>query len=47
MCMMRHSRVATTTHVYMQELPEGVKAKVDSMHLELMGTGTTGSMSGR
>ncbi len=30
--MMRHSRVATTTDVYMQELPEGVRATVDSIH---------------
>ena len=36
--MMRHSRVATTTDVYMQELPEGVRATVDSIHLELQGT---------
>jgi hypothetical protein len=37
--IMRHSRVATTTDVYMQELPEGVRATVDSIHHELMGTG--------
>ena len=36
--MMRHSRVATTTNVYMQELPEGVRATVDSIHRELQGT---------
>ena len=36
--IMRHSRVATTTDVYMQELPEGVRATVDSIHLELEGT---------
>jgi hypothetical protein len=36
--MMRHSRVATTTDVYMQELPEGVRATVDSIHHELKGT---------
>jgi integrase len=36
--MMRHSRVATTTDVYMQELPEGVRATVDSIHRELNGT---------
>ncbi len=36
--MMRHSRVATTTDVYMQELPEGVRATVDSIHQELNGT---------
>jgi integrase len=36
--IMRHSRVATTTDVYMQELPEGVRATVDSIHRELQGT---------
>lgn len=36
--MMRHSRVATTTDVYMQELPEGVRATVDSIHNELHAT---------
>jgi len=43
--MMRHSRTATTTDVYMQELPEGVRATVNSIHLELMGTGTSGRQS--
>jgi integrase len=33
--MMRHSRTATTTDVYMQELPEGVRATVNSIHDEL------------
>lgn len=36
--MMRHSRVATTTDVYMQELPEGVRATVDSIEQELRTT---------
>jgi hypothetical protein len=36
--MMRHSRVATTTDVYMQELPESVRATIDSIHQELVGT---------
>jgi integrase len=36
--IMRHSRVATTTDVYMQELPEGVRATVDSIHDELRAT---------
>ena len=40
--MMRHSRTATTTDVYMQELPEGVRATINSIHQELMGTGTDG-----
>ncbi|MFZ0633715.1 MAG: hypothetical protein WAM56_20660, partial [Acidobacteriaceae bacterium] len=40
--MMRHSRVATTTDVYMQSLHEGVRSTVNSIHTELMGTGTLG-----
>ena len=40
--MMRHSRTATTTDVYMQELPEGVRATINSIHQELVGTGTDG-----
>jgi integrase len=43
--MMRHSRTATTTDVYMQELPEGVRATINSIHQELMGTGTDGRES--
>ncbi len=33
--MMRHSRVATTTDVYQQVIPEGVAEMVDSIHGEL------------
>jgi integrase len=33
--ILRHSRTATTTDVYMQELPEGVRATVNSIHKEL------------
>ncbi|MGC9225429.1 MAG: hypothetical protein ACP5E2_16075, partial [Terracidiphilus sp.] len=33
--MMRHSRVATTTDVYQQVIPEGVENMVDSIHVEL------------
>lgn len=33
--MMRHSRVATTTDVYQQIMPEGVVEMVDSIHGEL------------
>ena len=33
--MMRHSRVATTTDVYQQVIPEGVADMVDSIHSEL------------
>jgi integrase len=40
--MMRHSRLATTTDVYMQSLHEGVRSIVNSIHTELMGTGTLG-----
>ena len=35
---MRHTRVATTTDIYMQEIAEGVRATVDSIHEELHGT---------
>ena len=35
--LMRHSRTATTTDVYMQSIPESVQATVDSIHLELRG----------
>ena len=34
--MMRHSRVATTTDVYMQELPESVRATINAIHQELV-----------
>lgn len=40
--MMRHSRVATTTDVYMQSLHEGVRSTINSIHDELMATGTLG-----
>jgi hypothetical protein len=40
--MLRHSRVATTTDVYMQTSEEGVRSTVTSIHEELMATGTTG-----
>lgn len=36
--VMRHTRVATTTDIYMQEIAEGVRATVDSIHDELDGT---------
>ena len=35
--MMRHSRVSTTTDVYMQELQESVRATINSIHQELVG----------
>jgi integrase len=39
--MMRHSRTATTTDVYMQQLPEGVRETVNSIHQELKSGGGT------
>jgi hypothetical protein len=33
--VLRHSRAATTTDVYMQEIPENVRATVNSIHREL------------
>lgn len=41
--MMRHSRVATTTDVYMQTLHDGVRSTVTSIHEELTGTGAFGN----
>jgi integrase len=41
--MMRHSRLATTTEVYMQSLEDGVRTTVNSIHDELSGTGTRGA----
>jgi hypothetical protein len=51
--VMRHSRTATTTDVYMQQLPEGVQETVNLIHQELKsGKGTrkaalAGTASGR
>lgn len=33
--MLRHSRTATTTDVYMQEIPEGVEAVIEAVNAEL------------
>jgi hypothetical protein len=33
--LLRHSRLATTTDVYMQEIPESVKATVEAINREL------------
>ncbi len=33
--MLRHSRLPTTTDVYMQVISDGVKQMIDSMHDEL------------
>jgi integrase len=35
--LLRHSRTATTTDVYMQEIPESVQATINSIHHELKG----------
>ena len=35
---MRHTLVPTTTDIYMQEIAEGVRATVDSIHDELNST---------
>lgn len=40
--MMRHSRLATTTEVYMQSLEDGVRSTVNSIYDELSDTGTLG-----
>jgi integrase len=32
--MLRHSRTATTTDVYMQEIPEGVEALIEAVNTE-------------
>jgi hypothetical protein len=40
--MMRHSKASTTTDVYMQSLEAEVRTAINSIHGELMGTGTTG-----
>ena len=36
---MRHSRVVTTTDVYMHSLHEGVRSTINSIHAELVSTG--------
>jgi integrase len=33
--LLRHSRAATTTDVYMREIPESVRATVNAIHQEL------------
>jgi len=33
--MLRHSRTATTTDVYMQEIPAGVEAVIEAVNTEL------------
>jgi hypothetical protein len=43
--MLRHTRLATTTDVYMQSLESGVRSTIDSIHDELRATGTSGPSS--
>ena len=33
--LLRHSRAATTADVYMQEIPESVRATINAIHAEL------------
>ena len=40
--VLRHSRTATTTDVYMQEIPESVQATVNSINRELRKSGSAG-----
>jgi integrase len=40
--MMRHSKASTTTDVYMQSMEPEVRSAINSIHSELMGTGTNG-----
>src|SRR5260370_19864397 len=45
--VLRHSRTSTTTDVYMQEIPEGVRGTIDSIHRELTKSpGPNGTGSG-
>lgn len=44
---MRHSRVATTTDLYQQVIPEGVEQMVDSIHGELRKPSTAGVETGK
>jgi hypothetical protein len=42
---MRHSRLATTMEVYMQSLEREVRTAINSIHDELVATGTEGPRS--
>jgi hypothetical protein len=41
--LMRHTRLATTMEVYMQSLEKEVRTAINSIHDELVATGTEGS----
>jgi len=43
--VMRHSRTATTTDVYMQEIPESVQSTINSINSELRKSKTTARKS--
>ena len=43
--ILRHSKASTTTDVYMQSLEPEVRTAINSIHEELMGTGTIGTAS--
>ena len=45
--MMRHSKASTTTDVYMQSLEPEVRTAINSIHAELIGTGTRGPTPGK
>lgn len=45
--LMRHSRLATTMEVYMQSLEPEVRRAINSIHDELMATGTDGKTPGQ
>ena len=40
--LMRHSRLATTMEIYMQSLEKEVRTAINSIHDELVATGTDG-----
>ncbi len=40
--LMRHSRLATTMKIYMQSLEKEVRTAINSIHDELVATGTEG-----
>jgi hypothetical protein len=43
--VLRHSRAATTSDVYMQEIPESVQATINSINKELRQTGPSSCAS--
>ena len=45
--VLRHSRTATTTDIYMQEIPAGVRGTIDSIHRELKKSSNSQSTTSR